>query len=149
MGILDKLKTKKPAVEKKEVDKKATPKKAKAAPKKAAPAKKEAAEKVSATKPGKTTGNASQVLIRPMVTEKTTELASQGKYVFEVSMRSNKIEVAQAIKDLYKVDVEKVNIMVNRGKAVAFGRTLGKRKDFKKAIVSLKKGQSIEVFEGV
>jgi large subunit ribosomal protein L23 len=90
-----------------------------------------------------------KILIRPMVTEKAADLAAQGKYVFEVAQRANKIQVAQAVKETYNVDVAQVNIQCYRGKVKYFGRTVGKRKDYKKAIVTLKKGQTMQVFEGV
>lgn len=143
MGILEKITKKKPA-------EKASKPTAKKVAKKASATKKETkpAEKAKAAKLG-TSVRAYKVLIRPLVTEKSTELASQGKYVFEVARATNKIEVARAVKELYGADVEQVNMINTRGKVVAFGRNLGKRKDYKKAIVTLKKGQTIQVFEGV
>ncbi len=148
MGILDKITKKKPAS-------KASEAPAKKAPAKKAPAARKATAKPAAQKQTAKPAVVNQataaykVLIRPLVTEKSTELAAQGKYVFEVSIRANKIAVAQAVKDVYGADVQQVNIMKTRGKVVAFGRNLGKRKDYKKAIVTLKKGQTIQVFEGV
>lgn len=88
-------------------------------------------------------------LVKPLVTEKAANLAASGKYVFTVSMKANKIEVAKAISDTYGVEVEAVNIIRMKGKAVSRGRIKGFRSDFKKAIVTLKKGQSLEIYEGV
>lgn len=147
MGILDKLKGTRSAGAKKETAKKAETKKA---PAKAKSVKKSSDAPVAAqTKVAKVTGDAYKVLIRPFVTEKSTYLASQGKYVFEVAGSANKIQIAQAITDLYGVTPVGVNVVRVRGKVVAYGRSLGKRKDIKKAIVTLPQGKTIEVFEGV
>jgi len=95
------------------------------------------------------TKDAYRILVRPLVTEKSTELANQGKYVFAVDIKANKHSVANAVKSLYGVKVNDVNMLVIRGKVKSFGRNIGKRKDVKKAIVTLAKGQKITVFEGV
>lgn len=92
---------------------------------------------------------ASKVLVKPLITEKATNLVEQGKYAFIVSLNTNKIEIAKAVKDIYGVEVTAVNIIRMQGKRVTRGKVKGKRNDFKKAIVSLKKGQSIELYEGV
>ncbi|MFW0862519.1 MAG: 50S ribosomal protein L23 [Candidatus Komeilibacteria bacterium] len=86
---------------------------------------------------------------RPVITEKATYLASENKYIFEVAMNANKIEVRKAIEKLYNVNVIKVNIIRSRGKKVTYGRISGKTRKTKKAIVTLKQGQSISVYEGV
>lgn len=90
-----------------------------------------------------------KVLVRPLVTEKASHLASQSKYAFIVASSSNKIEVAKAVEAIYGVNVEKVNIINMEGKAVLRGRIKGKRSDFKKAVVTLKKGETISIYEGV
>jgi large subunit ribosomal protein L23 len=95
------------------------------------------------------TKDAYKVLIRPLITEKATDLAVLNKYCFEVSKRSNKIEIKKAIKSLYNVDAIDVNIIVNRGNAVRYGRISGKKKKWKKAIITLKKGEKIQLYEGV
>lgn len=92
---------------------------------------------------------ASDVISRPIVTEKSAHLAAQGQYIFEVDPKANKIQVKNAIRTMYSVIPTSVNIQSVEGKQVRFGRTYGKRKDWKKAIVTLKKGQKIEVYEGV
>ena len=90
-----------------------------------------------------------RTLVKPLVTEKAANLSEKGKYAFIVNINSNKIEVAKAVSDIYGVKVEAVNIIKMKGKAVSRGRIKGSRNDFKKAIVSLKKGQTIQIYEGV
>ena len=84
------------------------------------------------------------VLIQPRVSEKAGHLASQNKYVFKVKTSANKIEVKKAIEGSYKVKVVQVNIVRNQGKNRTYGRASGRTSDFKKAIVTLKKGDTIE-----
>lgn len=93
--------------------------------------------------------NAYRVLIRPVVTEKTTELVNESKYVFDVSPNVNKIQVKESVEDVYDVTVEAVNMINMFGKHVRYGRIQGKKKGWKKAIVTLKKGDKIEIYEGV
>lgn len=90
-----------------------------------------------------------RVLVKPLITEKATELNVQNKYAFVVSMAANKIEVAKAIYAVYGVKPASVNIISMQGKVVTRGRIRGQRKDWKKAIVTLKKGDSIKIYEGV
>ncbi len=94
-------------------------------------------------------GNAYRVLIRPLITEKASILGAENKYFFEVARDANKIEVAKAIEEVYGIKPVKVNIVNMRGKKVRFGRILGKRKDWKKAIVTLPEGKTIKIYEGV
>lgn len=95
------------------------------------------------------TKEAYRVLVKPLVTEKATELGSLNKYVFEIDPTMNKIEVKKAIRSIYEVEPVAVNISNFSGKSVRFGRIRGKRKGWKKAIITLKQGDSIEVYEGV
>ena len=88
---------------------------------------------------------AKSILIRPLITEKVTDLASKHQYVFAVHQNVNKIEVKNEIKKTYKVEPIKVNMITMKGKHVRFGRTSGKQKDWKKAIVILKDGDTINV----
>jgi large subunit ribosomal protein L23 len=97
----------------------------------------------------KNKGLAFNVLIKPLVSEKSTELANKGVYVFSVYPNTNKIEIAKAIADQYNVKVEKVNILKTPSKMKAYGRTFGRRTGIKKAMIKLAKGQKIQVFEGV
>ena len=89
---------------------------------------------------------ARDILIKPMITEKTTELMAEGKYVFKVAKNANKIEIAKAVKEIFNVKVEKVNTVNVKGKTKRIGRTSGNRADYKKAIVKLAEGSTIEFF---
>lgn len=93
--------------------------------------------------------NAHKVLKKPLITEKATNLSDKNKYIFEVSDSSNKIEVAKAIYEVYGVKPVSVNIVSVIGKKKRRGRVIGKRKDWKKAIVTLKQGDEIKIYEGV
>jgi len=85
----------------------------------------------------------------PHITEKATDLSSFNKYIFKVSFNANKTEIKKAIEKIYNVKVEKVNIIHIPGKRRRLGRMEGWRgglkRGFKKAIVSLKKGDKIEL----
>jgi large subunit ribosomal protein L23 len=89
-----------------------------------------------------------RAVLVPKISEKAIYLADRGQYVFEVPTRVNKIEVAQAVEAAFKVKVTGVNILVAKGKVKSFRRQTGKRTDIKKAIVTLKSGDSIKLFEG-
>lgn len=89
------------------------------------------------------------VLIKPLITEKISEAASLGKYAFAVSPDANKPMVKKAVSALYGVNVKNVRIINVLGKRVRYGRSFGKRKDWKKAIITLAPGEKIEVYEGV
>ncbi|MDD5290652.1 MAG: 50S ribosomal protein L23 [Patescibacteria group bacterium] len=89
------------------------------------------------------------MLLKPLVTEKATNLGVLNKYVFAVSQKANKIEIAEAIEAVYGVRPVKVNIMRAEGKTIRSGRTFGRRKDWKKAIVALPAGKTIKIYEGV
>ncbi len=75
-------------------------------------------------------------------------LAEKGIYVFEVPTASNKIELTKAVEVAFKVNVVAVNIIVAKGKLKRFKKLMGRQTDTKKALVTLKKGQSIPLFEG-
>ena len=89
---------------------------------------------------------ARDILIRPKITERTTDLMAEGKYVFAVDKRANKIQIADAVEEIFKVKVEKVNTVNVKGKTKRMGRTQGKRPNYKKAIVKLAPGETIEFF---
>ncbi len=93
--------------------------------------------------------NARDVLLRPMVTEKTTSLMQENKYTFVVASSANKIEISKAVEELFKVKVLKVHTIRVLGKVKRMGKTQGKRSDYKKAIVTVAPGERIEFFEGV
>jgi len=90
------------------------------------------------------------VIIRPVTTEKTTiQKDASNKFTFEIDRRANRIQVRQAVENIFGVRVSAVKTMHIRGKFKRRGRILGKRKDWKKAIVTLMPGERIEFFEGV
>ncbi len=89
------------------------------------------------------------VLLRPLITEKSTSLAGQDKYVFEVDLRANKPQIREAVELAFNVTVLNVNTLVVKGKNRRFGRNVTKQPDWKKAIVTLQSGDTIELFEGI
>ena len=89
--------------------------------------------------------SAAFLIKKPSISEKATALSEQNKYVFAVEKRANKKLVKQGIESIYKVKVSKVSILNQKGKRKRIRGIMGKRPDFKKAIVTLKKGHSIEV----
>jgi large subunit ribosomal protein L23 len=89
------------------------------------------------------------IIRKPVITEKATRLKDQSNtYVFEVERACNKIEIKQAVQEMFKVTVEDVRTYVTHGKIKTRGRFKGRRPDWKRAIVQLKKGDTIEFFEG-
>ncbi len=90
-------------------------------------------------------GKASQILYSPHVTEKTTAIEGENKYVFKVLPRTNKNEIKKAIEGLYGVDVIGVRIINIPKRKRRLGKQKGWRKGYKKAIVKIKKGQKIEI----
>ena len=90
----------------------------------------------------------SNMLLSPRISEKAIMLAEKGTYVFDVPISTNKIEITKAVEAAFKVDVIAVNIIIAKGKLKTFKRIKGKERDTKKALVKLKKGQSIALFEG-
>ena len=94
--------------------------------------------------------NSSEIIIRPLVTEKSTLLQeSQRRYVFEVNRQSTKIEIKKAIEEAFDVNVIKVNTMNSKGKSKRYGPRPTALKTRKKAIVQLAPGETITIFEGV
>ncbi len=91
----------------------------------------------------------SDVIVRPLVTEKAAILASANTYAFVVKNGANKVEVGVAIQQMYGVKPARVNIQNVEGKSKRFGRSTGKRSDWKKALVTLPDGKTINVHEGV
>jgi large subunit ribosomal protein L23 len=88
-----------------------------------------------------------QIIIRPLVTEKNTNLMSLNKYSFEVQRNASKPQIKQAIEAIFNVGVAKVHTMNVRGKMRRRGREFGYTRDWKKAIVTLAEGDRIEIFE--
>jgi large subunit ribosomal protein L23 len=90
-----------------------------------------------------------EVLRKPLVTEKNTSLQSQGKYAFKVDDDASKDQIKQAVEKAFKVTVTSVNVMSVRGKEKLVGRKKVANSSWKKAIVTLKSGDKIQIFEGV
>jgi large subunit ribosomal protein L23 len=90
-----------------------------------------------------------QVLCRPLITEKNTSLQSKGKYAFEVAGDANKLQVKEAVEKAFKVKVTAVNVISVSGKSRIVGRRQVLTRSWKKAIVTLQPGDSIQFFEGV
>lgn len=89
---------------------------------------------------------ARDIILRPVITERTTAHMAEGKYTFVVDKRANKIQIAQAVEEIFKVKVAQVNTMNLHGKPKRMGRTQGHRPSQKRAIVKLAAGESIEFF---
>ena len=88
----------------------------------------------------------SEIIIAPVITEKSQELASTGKvYVFKVAKNANKIQIKNAVESLFDVKVKSVNTLNTKAKDKRVGRYTGKTKTYKKAIVTLVDGQAIEM----
>lgn len=85
------------------------------------------------------------ILKQPHITEKATQLSGNDKYIFKVYRGSNKIEIKKAIEKLYNTKVLDVNVMNVPGKKRRVGRTMGRQSGFKKAVVTLPKGQKIDI----
>ena len=88
-------------------------------------------------------------ILAPVITEKATILSEQNKVVFRVADNASKDEIAAAVEALFKVNVIKVNTLVQKGKTKRFRGIMGRRVDIKKAIVTLAEGQSIDVTTGL
>ncbi len=93
--------------------------------------------------------NVHEVLLRPMITEKSTIMADMGKYAFRVAPKANKIQVKEAVQKTFGVKVQDVNITKLRGKVKRYGPRFKKRPDVKKAVVTLKSGDKIQLIEGL
>lgn len=93
--------------------------------------------------------NVYEVLRRPLITEKGSDLSNLGKYAFEVARDANKTQIKEAVEAIFKVDVTAVHTMNVRGKMRRVGKSRGMSADWKKAIVTLRAGQRIDLFEGV
>lgn len=149
MGILDRW-TKKQVEEKLDEQKAENANAEKAAPKKTAKkAKATQNDTAEAGKKAAVYGIAHRVLVRPLVTEKTAHQESAGKYTFIIHKNASKLDVKRAVKELYGVMPVTVTVAHVQGRYVRFGRSMGRRSDYKKAVVTLPKGSSITIHEGV
>ena len=88
------------------------------------------------------------IIVNPVVTEKSTLLQEKGKYTFDVYKSSSKTDIIRAVENVFDVKVDSVNTFNIKGKTRRVGRNLAKRPDKKRAIVTLKSGESIQLFEG-
>ena len=93
--------------------------------------------------------NIHDVLIKPLVTEKSMLLMEDNKYCFMVDKKANKVEIRNAVESLFKVKVLDVTTRIIKGKIKRMGRTQGKRPDTKRAIVTLAAGDKIEIFSNL
>ncbi|WP_084105090.1 50S ribosomal protein L23 [Demequina sp. NBRC 110056] len=92
--------------------------------------------------------NPRDILIRPIVSEKSYSLMDEGKYTFEVDPRANKTEIKIAVEQIFGVKVTSVNTINRKGKARRTRFGMGKRKDVKRAIVTVGDGEALDVFSG-
>ena len=90
-----------------------------------------------------------EILRKPIVTEKSTSMQGQGKYVFEVTLTATKHQIKRAVEQAFGVTVTKVNTMHLKGKRKRYGARITTQKASKKAIVTLAPGNTITIFEGV
>ncbi len=146
MGIIDKMKKKPAEGDAPKAATKKAPTKKKAVTKKAATEKKAPAPKATTRTPRAT---AARVLVRPMLSEKTTMQEAQGQYTFVVTADATKPAIKRAVEEVYGVAPTRVNIINVEGKKKRFGRFIGRRSDWKKAIVRMPKGKTIQIHEGV
>lgn len=109
----------------------------------------DAPAKGSVKKGTASTSRAAEILVRPLISEKASQQQALNQYFFAVRLDANRVEVAKAVKALYGITPTKVTIIRQEGKLRRYGRTTGKRKDWKKAMVSLPKGKTISLYEGV
>lgn len=144
MGVLDKITGKK--AEKKSASKKSATKKpaAKKTTKKTAPAEKKTAKNAKGI-----SKKAYETILGPVVSEKAAHLSEQNVLTFKVAKQANKIEVRNAVREIYGVNPTRVNIVSVRGAWVRFGRHEGRQSDYKKALVHLPEGTTLDIFEGV
>jgi large subunit ribosomal protein L23 len=89
------------------------------------------------------------VILAPVITEKSTLVAEENKVIFRVPLGATKDDIKRAVEGLFKVDVTKVNTLRVKGKTKRFRGRLGRRSDIKKAIVTLKEGQSVDITTGL
>ncbi|MCW3007541.1 MAG: ribosomal protein [Solirubrobacterales bacterium] len=93
--------------------------------------------------------NATQVIIRPVVSEKSYVLAAADKYTFRVHANAHKVQIRQAIEELFEVKVVNVHTMSVKSKPKRRGVTAGRSRSWKKAVVQVRPGDSIPIFQGL
>jgi large subunit ribosomal protein L23 len=91
-----------------------------------------------------------EIIKKPLITEKSTiQKEAQNQLTFEVDRKANKVEIGRAVEKVFNVKVVHVRTMRMQGKVKRFGRTIGRRRHWKKAMVTLARGEHVEFFEGV
>ena len=93
--------------------------------------------------------NPYQVLLRPIITEKSTQLQEERWYVFEVPLHATRTQVKEAVEKAFGVKVERVNTLIVKGKTKRYGPRVVRTRTWKKAVVRLKPGYTLTFFEGV
>jgi large subunit ribosomal protein L23 len=93
--------------------------------------------------------NPRDIIVKPLISERSVADMEYNKYTFKVDINANKIDIKHAVEEIFKVKVVDVKTMVVKGKLKRMGRFEGKRPDWKKAIVTLKEGDKIEIIEGL
>ena len=93
--------------------------------------------------------NPRDVLIRPLITEKTSMMMQENKYTFKVPVTANKTEIRRAVESIWNVKVLSVTTIRVSGKVKRMGKNVGRTSDYKKAIVRLAEGQTLPIFEGM
>ncbi len=147
MGLRDLFKKEKKEKKEEKKETKKEPKKGlvkKEEKKPVKPAKKEETKK-TLSKEKKIDPNLFSVLLKPIITEKTSDLMVLNQYAFKVAKKANKEQIKRAVEHLYSVKVEKVRIINQKRKKKNLGRYQGWKPAFKKAIVTLKQGDKIEI----
>lgn len=91
---------------------------------------------------------AHDIIVRPIITEKSSRLMSLNKYTFEVLPQANKVEIRKAVEEVFKVKVSSVHTIHVHSKPKRLGRFFGRSRSWKKAIVTLLPGERIEFFDG-
>lgn len=140
MALLDFLKNKKDAEKSKKAAVKKVPKAS------VAPIANEEKMKESPKVTGKMKGFSYNIVKEPHISEKATDLAEKNKYTFKVYENSNKMEIKKSVEGIYGVNVLDVKVLQSPGKKRRLGKTEGFKKGFKKAIITVKEGQKIEIF---
>ncbi len=92
---------------------------------------------------------AHDIIVKPVITEKSMEMMGENKFTFIVHRSANKVQIRKAVEEIFKINVVSVNTMNMRGKSRRVGVHVGRRSDWKKAIVKIADGQRIDFFEGM
>ena len=110
---------------------------------------KKKAKKVTKNVSSSKSGKAYRIMVKPHISEKSAYGEANGVYTFVIEREATKVDVKQAMQEIYGVTPKKVRVIHMDGKKVRFGKTKGRRKDWKKAIITLPKGKHIDIHAGV